>query len=132
LGVLANPTGVVSAGGVIAQVLPGADDGVVATLEARASAMPPVTKLIAEGADAEALLRALAGDAELRSQRVIDLRFACLCTQEKVEATLAGLGAGELRQMASERNETEAVCEFCKRPYVFSSADILALAERQA
>jgi molecular chaperone Hsp33 len=132
LGVLANPTGVVSAGGVIAQVLPGADDGVIAALEARASAMPPVTKLIAEGANAEALLRAIAGDAELRAQRAVDLLFACLCTLEKVEATLAGLGSGELRQMASERSQTEAVCEFCKRPYVFSSADILALAERQA
>jgi molecular chaperone Hsp33 len=131
LGVLANPDGVVAAGGLIAQVLPGADEGVVAELEARASAMPQVTKLIAEGADAKDLLRALADSAELRSQRAIDVRFACLCTQQKVEATLAALGAGELRQIAAERSETEAVCEFCKRPYVFSSADILALAKRQ-
>ena len=129
LGVLANPNGVVAAGGIMAQVLPGADERVTATLEDRAKALPPVTKLIAEGAGAEDLLRALANE-ELRAHRAFDLRFACLCTQRKVEATLAGLGAGELRQMASEQNETEAVCEFCKRPYVFSSAEILALAER--
>jgi molecular chaperone Hsp33 len=132
LGVLANPSGVVAAGGVLAQLLPGADERVVASMEARAAVMPPITKLIAEGADAEALLRALAGDAELRSRRAVELRFACLCTQQKVEATLAGLGATELRQLASERSETEAVCEFCKRPYSFSSAEILALADRTA
>jgi molecular chaperone Hsp33 len=130
LGVLANPSGVVAAGGVVAQVLPGADERVIASLEARATEMPAVTKLIAEGADADGLLRALAGDVELRSRHALDIRFACLCTQERVEATLAGLGSGELRQMASERDETEAVCEFCKRPYVFTSADILGLAER--
>jgi molecular chaperone Hsp33 len=130
LGVLANPSGVVAAGGVVAQLLPGADERVVASLEARAAAMPPVTKLIAEGAAAGALLRAFAGDAELRSQRAVEVRFACLCTQQKVEATLAGLGRAELRQMASERSETEAVCEFCKRPYIFTSAQVLALAER--
>ncbi|MBV8374908.1 MAG: Hsp33 family molecular chaperone HslO [Candidatus Eremiobacteraeota bacterium] len=128
LGVLANPSGVVAAGGILAQVLPGADERVIATLEERAKSMPPVTKLIAEGGGAEDLLRALASE-ELRSHRAVDLRFACLCTQRKVEAMLAGLGPGELRRMASERNETEAICEFCKRPYVFTSAEILALAE---
>jgi molecular chaperone Hsp33 len=130
LGVLANPSGIVAAGGVMAQVLPGADERAVAALEDRAKEMPPVTKLIAEGAGAEDVLQALTADAELRSRRTVDLRFACLCTQQKVEATLAGLGAGELRRMAAERSETEAVCEFCKRPYVFTSAEILALAER--
>jgi molecular chaperone Hsp33 len=132
LGVLANPSGVVAAGGVMAQVLPGAGERVVATLEARAATMPPVTKLIADGAGAGALLRALVGDNELRSERAIDIRFACLCTQQKVEAMLTGLGVDELRKMASGRSETEAVCEFCKRPYVFTSAEILGLADRKA
>ena len=36
LGVLANPNGVVAAGGVLAQVLPGAGDAAIALLEARA------------------------------------------------------------------------------------------------
>jgi molecular chaperone Hsp33 len=130
LGVLANPTGVIAAGGVLAQVLPGADERAVAALEARALAMPPVTKLIAEGADAHTLLHALAGDAELRAHRSVDVRFTCLCTPQKVESMLLGLGADELRDMASAGDETEAVCEFCKKPYVFTSEEILALAQR--
>jgi len=130
LGVLANPNGVIAAGGVLAQVLPGADERAVAALEGRALAMPPVTQLIAEGADAETLLRAIGGNTELRAQRSIHVRFACLCTPQKVEAMLLGLGSDELRQMAANRNETEAVCEFCKKPYVFSGQDILALADR--
>jgi molecular chaperone Hsp33 len=130
LGVLANPSGVIAAGGIIAQVLPGADDRAVAALEQRALAMPPITKLVAEGADAAGLLRALGGDDDLRAQRRVDVRFACLCTPQKVESMLLGLGAQELREMAATRDETEAVCEFCKRPYIFTSKEILDLAEK--
>jgi molecular chaperone Hsp33 len=124
LGVLADPTGVVAAGGAIAQLLPGADERAIASLERRALAMPPITKLIAEGADAHALLHAIAGGAVLRSHRTLDVSFLCRCTREKVETALAGLGADELQKMARERPETEATCEFCKKLYAFTSAEL--------
>jgi molecular chaperone Hsp33 len=127
LGVLAGPNGVVAAGGVIAQVLPDADERAVAALERRALELPPVTTLIADGADARALLEAFAGSATLRSVRTLDVGFACRCTREKVETALAGLGADELRKMARENPETEATCEFCKSVYLFSSAELAEL-----
>lgn len=130
LGVLADPAGVKAAGGLIAQVLPGADERAVSALEERALAMPPITKLINEGADAHALLHALAGPVELRSHRTIDVQFSCRCTRDKVEAALLGLGADELQKMANERSETEATCEFCKKMYVFTSEEVNGLAER--
>ena len=129
LGVLANPQGVQAAGGIIAQVLPGADEKTIALLEERARAMPPITTLIRDGADAHALLHALAGPLELRAHRSVDIRFACLCTQEKVERVLRGLGVEELRAIATERNEAEVICEYCKHPWIFTREQILALAE---
>jgi molecular chaperone Hsp33 len=130
LGVLADPSGVKAAGGVIAQVLPGADERAIAALEERAMAMPPITKLIAEGANAHELLHALAGGAELRSHRSMDVLFSCRCSRERVETALGGLGADELSNMAGERTETEATCEFCKKIYVFTSEEVLELAQR--
>lgn len=130
LGVLADPNGVKAAGGVIAQLLPGADEKAVAALEERALAMPPVTKLISEGADAHALLHALAGPVELRAHRTMSVHFSCRCTREKVEAALLGLGADELAKMAREQTETEATCEFCKKMYVFTQDEVNELATR--
>jgi len=130
LGVLANPGGVRAAGGVLAQVLPGADERAVATLEERALAMPPVTTLISEGANAHDLLHALAGSLDLRAHRTYNVRFDCFCTREKVEGALLGMGAEELHRLAGERPETEATCEFCKKLYVFTAEEVLGLAEQ--
>lgn len=130
LGVLADPNGIKAAGGIVAQLLPGADERTVTALEERALKMPPVTKLIAEGADAHALLHALAAGAELRSHRTIDVQFACRCSREKVETALLGLGADELEKIARERSETEATCDFCKKLYVFTTEEVNQLANR--
>jgi molecular chaperone Hsp33 len=132
LGVLAGSEGVMAAGGVLAQVLPDASETAVAELERRALAMPTVTSLVAGGADAEALLRALAGDLELRAQRSAPVLFNCLCTRAKVENALLGLGGSELLEMAGERDDTEASCEFCRKRYTFTADELRALAERCA
>lgn len=130
LGVLADPGGTRVAGGLIAQLLPGANERAVAALEKRALNMPPITKLIADGADAHALLHTLCAGVELRSHRTLDVQFSCRCTREKVEIALLGLGADELHKMARERSETEATCEFCKKLYVFTSEEVDELATR--
>jgi molecular chaperone Hsp33 len=130
LGVLANPSGVVAAGGILARALPGADENVIAQIEARATEMPPVTQLIAARADSTMLLRELSGNLELRSYHAMDVRFACRCNREKVEAVLLGLGADELLQLTRERDRTEATCEFCKTHYVFTAGELRELAER--
>jgi len=130
LGVLANPTGVVASGGILARTLPGADESAIVALEARAAAMPPITQLIAHGADAASLLRELAGGLELRSHHSVAVRFACRCNRAKVEAVLLGLGADELLQLTRERDRTEATCEYCKTHYVFTADELRQLAER--
>lgn len=130
LGVLANRHGIVAAGGIIGQVLPGADEAAIADLEKRASTMSPITAQIAAGADAAALLQELAGGTTLKESRHALVEFACRCTRERVEVALLGLGRDELLKMASDRPETEATCEFCKQVYVLSSAEMSDLVRR--
>jgi molecular chaperone Hsp33 len=131
LGVLADPEGIRAAGGVIAQLMPGVDDATIARLEANAAAMPPVTTQMVAGAGARALIERLAEGLELREhEHVYDVRFDCRCTKERVERALVGLGRDELIKIAKEQPETEATCDFCKKRYVLSSADVEGLLAR--
>lgn len=130
LGVLADPDGIRAAGGVIAQLLPGADEAVIAALERNVEAMRPVTAQIVEGAGAEGLLRAVAGDADLKLFDTFEVAFDCRCTRAKVETALMGLGKDELAKIAREQPHTEATCDFCGESYILSSDDVRGLAER--
>lgn len=130
LGVLANPDGIAAAGGVIAQLMPGADDATIAALERSSREMAPVTQQIAEGSDGEAILRVITASLELKIFRPYMVEFDCRCTREKVESALLGLGRDELAKMASEQPQTEATCEFCKRSYVLSASEVTELAAR--
>jgi molecular chaperone Hsp33 len=131
LGVLAGPTGIRAAGGVIAQLMPGAADDTIGRLEANAAAMAPVTTQIVDGTDARGLIERLASGLELRPhEHVYEVRFDCLCTRERVERALVGLGRAELLKISREQPETEATCDFCKRRYVLTAADVEGLLAR--
>jgi molecular chaperone Hsp33 len=132
LGVLANPEGIKAAGGIVAQVLPGANERTISALEERARAMPPVTSAIAQGATPEDLARLLSAGLDVRLGREYSVAFTCTCSRERVETALQGLGGDELRKMARDQAETEAVCEFCRTAFVFSAQDVERLADRLA
>jgi len=130
LGVLANPSGIKASGGIIAQVLPGAEEATIAALEERARAMPAVTGQIDAGASVEDLIDALAGSVAVRRTREYVLEFTCTCSLERVERALLGLGRDELAKMAKEQDRTEAICEFCKTTYQLSRDDVRGLIEQ--
>lgn len=130
LGVLANPTGILAAGGLIAQVMPGATESTFERLEERARVMAPVTEQVAAGAGPEDLLVSFIGELGLRTFREIPVHFACRCTRERVEVALLGLGRDELLKIAHEQEQTEATCEFCKKRYVLSNDEVRELVAR--
>src|SRR6202048_3784100 len=130
VGVLAGPGGIRAAGGVIAQVQPGADDATIAAPERNVAAMSAVTTQIAQGAGPDDLVRAVAGDLGVKLFDTYTVAFDCRCTREKVESALLGLGKDELAKIAREQPQTEATCDFCGELYVLSSDDVRGLVER--
>jgi molecular chaperone Hsp33 len=130
LGVLANPNGIKAAGGVFAHLLPDADEGTIGNLEARAHEMAPVTTQIDSGASAEDLVASLTGGLDVRFTRAYGVAFTCTCSRERVERALLGLGRDELRKIAAEQTQTEAVCEFCKTAYVLSREEVGGLIDQ--
>ncbi|MDR7865640.1 MAG: Hsp33 family molecular chaperone HslO [Sporomusaceae bacterium] len=117
LGVLINTDySVGAAGGIIVQALPGAEDEVLAKVEANLTALPPVSELVRGGADAASMLLKVFAGLEATVFESARLAFSCQCSTERVEAMLVSLGREELADMARE-GKAEVRCHFCGEKY---------------
>jgi len=127
VGVLANPQGVVAAGGFLAHLLPGANEETIAILEDSVRSLPHVSSLIREGVTPEEIVARIAAKLSARVTQFTPISFACTCHRERVTKVLIGLGPAELDQMANAENETEVTCDFCGQRYYFSPQEIREL-----
>lgn len=101
-----------AAGGIIVQALPGAEDEVLAKVEANMAALPLVSELVRGGADAASMLLKVFAGLEAAVFEPARLAFSCQCSTERVEAMLVSLGREELADMAKE-GKAEVRCHFC-------------------
>src|SRR5712691_5655649 len=124
LGVLVAPTErVMAAGGLIVQVMPGADERVVAYLEDRAKVLPAVTAMVSGGNTPEEMVAAALGE---MSSQVVErgaVRFRCRCSRRKVQRVLISLGESEIRDILVEQGQVEVRCNFCAARYLFDEED---------
>lgn len=129
VGVLANPQGVLAAGGILAQLLPGADLDVTAALKKAAGTLPHVSGLVRRGLTPEQLVNEFAGGLNPRVTHLQPLEFACRCNRERVTKVVVGLGRAELSAIARAREDTEVRCDFCAQRYCFTAAEIQEILE---
>jgi len=129
VGVLANPAGVLAAGGIIAQLLPGADTETIEVLERGAASLPHISALVRDGQTPEDLVHRLAGGLAPRVAGTHPVAFACRCDAERVMKAIVGLGHHTLAEMAASDVDTEATCDFCGQRYYFSPAAIREILE---
>lgn len=129
VGVLANPDGVLAAGGVLAQLLPGAEPTTIEVLETAARALPQVTSLVRAGMSPEQMIGQVAAGLAPRVSLVQPLAFSCLCDRSRVVRALVTLGMDELLEMSRADEDTEATCDFCGQRYYFSPTEIREIVE---
>lgn len=131
LGVLVSPDErVIAAGGLIVQVLPGTDEGVIDYLDKRARVIPTVTSLISSGRTPEEILEEALGDLPSRIMARQPVRFRCGCSTRKVRDVLVALGEREMRDLLEERGSIEVRCNFCGKRYEFGEAEVDAMFKR--
>ncbi len=122
LGVLvrAEETGaslVEAAGGLMIQVMPGADEKIIAAIEASVPNAPRVTTLIREGARPSDMLRAALGDVPFEVLEERPVGFACTCSFERVVSLVTSIEPGELELMLHEDKGAALTCHFCNETY---------------
>lgn len=120
---------VLSAGGFLVQALPPQDEKVIDLLMERIAALPPLAGSLRSGMTPEALLGEIFGDQPCDILERRDLRFRCSCSRQRTEKALLSLGSQDLLALADREEATQVTCEFCREPYLFTHAELRALAD---
>lgn len=125
LGVLMNKNNTVEqAGGFIIQMMPFAEEAVIAQMEKNLSEIKSVTTLLAEGNGPEELLQILCKGLDPVINDRIDTGFYCNCDRKRVEKALISIGRKELDSLIAEGKEVELNCHFCNTSYTFSIEEL--------
>ena len=128
LGVLVDrDQSVLAAGGYLIQLLPGASEDTISKVEGSILAAGPVTALLREDDDPEALLRRALSDFELEILERSPIEYRCYCSRERMERALISIGREELRSLLDEKGEAELTCRFCDNVQHFNRQDLEAM-----
>lgn len=128
LGVLVDrDQSVKSAGGYLVQLMPGAGEDTIAKVEGGVMAAGPVSTILEQNDDPEALLRTVMSDFDLKILETCPVSYKCYCSRQRVERALISLGKPELEQMLAEQGGCQLTCQFCDAVYDFSADDLRAL-----
>lgn len=130
LGVLVDKRDIrqVLAGGMLIQVLPGAQGSDIAQLETNIAALEPVTAMLAKGMSIEEMCRTALNGFEMEILDEFPVSYACHCSRERVERALATLKPQDIVTLADESGYAEIKCQYCNHVYRLSREDLEKIA----
>ncbi len=127
LGVLQNAdTTVSSAGGFIIQLMPFAEEQLIADLEKRLENFS-FTDLMEKGLSVEEIINQLFQGYDTVITDTLPCNYCCDCSKERVEQAVISMGRKEIADMIEENQPVEVVCDFCRTKYIFSPEELLKL-----
>jgi molecular chaperone Hsp33 len=119
-----------AAGGLMIQVMPGADSATVAAIESAVSRTPHTTALIREGARPADLLRAALGGVPFEVLEEREVGFSCTCSYERAASLVSSIDGAELESMLREDRGAALTCHFCNETYHIDEPSLAAMVER--
>ena len=128
LGVLMNKDNTVrEAGGFIVQLLPGASEKSISTLEKNVAKISSVTDLLKDGKSPEDIINILLEGVGAVILSETPVSFRCDCGRERISRVLISLGKKELQSLIEENRDAEIKCQFCGKAYNFSVEELKEL-----
>ena len=118
---------VLLSGGLLIQLLPGADDSVITKLEANVSVLDSVTTMLAKGMTALDMCKAALQGFEVEVLDEFEVKYVCGCSKEKIASLIAAMPAEEVQAMIDEDHGAQANCRFCRKEYSFSEDELREL-----
>ncbi len=115
---------VLLAGGLLIQLLPGADEATIQQIEKNVSELEPMTTMLAKGMTIRDICEKALNGFEVEVLDEMPLQYACTCSRQRVINAFITLSDEDIRSLADEKGFAEAVCHFCKKKHRFSKLQL--------
>jgi len=109
--------------------MPGADEKLIDTLEENIFMMDQLTTVLDEDG-AEELFRQVLKGLEYHIVGEAPVEYRCTCSRERFAKALSGLEPEALDEMIRDGAGAFIRCDFCRREYLFTTEDLIALRNR--
>ena len=120
--------GVLSAGGLLVQPMPGCSEELLTQLEGRTSLFTDISRKLVEQTPEELCMTFFKGlEPQIVDRRVP--RYRCDCSVERMERALISIGKQDLQEIISDGHGAQLECHFCNRRYRFSTSELQGLLE---
>lgn len=128
VGVLVNPDNtILASGGFTIQMLPGASEQTISTIEKQLGEVAPISKLIEAGKSPEEILNEVLGEGNVKVIDNMPVVFRCSCSKERFANGIISLGKEEIQEMIDEDGGAQVECHFCRTSYHFNLEELEAL-----
>lgn len=126
LGVLVKKDGgeVLTAGGYLIQLLPGADDAAIDKVERGIRKVGSVTSALAEGKTTLELIHSVLEEFELEVLETTPVEYRCYCSRDRVTRALISMGREEMKSLIEEQGCADLTCQFCDRIYHYDRTEL--------
>ena len=132
LGVLMNKEDatVKQAGGFIIQLMPFAQETVIAKLEENLSKISSVTTMLENGNTPEEILAILLDGLDRVFNDTLPVEFYCNCEKKRVEKAIISIGKKDIQEMIDDGKPIDVNCHFCNTNYTFSVEELKQLLKK--
>lgn len=122
---------VLLSGGLLLQLLPGADNATIDRIEENVGRLEPVTTMLAKGMSALDMCRKALEGFEVEVLDEFEVKYVCGCSKEKIRSLIAAMPQEEIEAMIAEDQGAQANCHFCNKHYTFSEEELQELLEKK-
>ncbi|MBQ3063791.1 MAG: Hsp33 family molecular chaperone HslO [Clostridia bacterium] len=119
-----------TAGGVMVQLLPFADEAVISQIEKNASSLGNISGLLRNGKSLKDIADIALDGIEYDVFDELDVSYRCTCSRERIAGALHSIGKQELDDMLAlqeaegKPRELLVLCQFCDNRYTFTENEI--------
>lgn len=131
LGVLVDKDySIKQSGGFMIQLMPGASEETIATIEDNIRSIDSVTNMLESGLVAEDILQLILKDLAPKITETTYPEFYCNCSKERVEKALISIGKKDIESMIHDNEPIEMKCHFCNEAYHFTVDELSVILDK--